>query len=339
MMNNWKNWCEMRLGLEASSSVTHSGSGLLKPGSPKLFVGIERVARRFSVALCTQLEERIQAFFRRRFFASAIMAAALAIGAYPVHAGAIFDHVIKAGAIRIGVPYNLMPQGFVTNEGEWVGFEVDLANELARHMNLKLDKVKITDKTWPAVLSKGQIDAALCRIPHTRHLDSQFDFSEPYFYDSLNILAVKGSFKSPEDLKGSKLAAVQGSAAEKVAMRLLRAAGDTRAEANVVSFPDRPNCFLALTKDKVAGWVDSGVLLLEYASKTSGKFDLIPASENVEAIAVALPQNDSAWRDLVNFTIQDMVSDGSFKKIYEKWFGPGTPYSFPLKRPLDVWPE
>lgn len=270
---------------------------------------------------------------------SAVLTMALAFLPFPLCAGPTFDHVMKEGSVRFGVPYNLTPQGFVTNNGEWVGFEVDLANELARHMNLKVDKIKVTEKTWPLMLSKGQIDAALCRIMHSRHLETQFDFSEPYFYDSLSILAPKGSFKTQEELKGNKLAAVQGSAAEKVAMRLLRAAGDARSEANVVSFPDRPSCFLALTRDKVAGWVDSGVLLLEYASKSSGKLELAPATENVEAIAIALPQNDSAWRDLVNFTIQDMVSDGSFKKIYEKWFGPETPYNFPLKRPLDVWPE
>jgi polar amino acid transport system substrate-binding protein len=253
--------------------------------------------------------------------------------------GPVFDRVMKSGTVRLGVPYNRIPQGFLESSGEWVGFELDLASGLAKHMNLKLQTVKVNDQTWGPMLTRGRIDAALCRITHRRSLENAFDFSVPYFFDSLNILVLKGSFKSAGDLKGSKIAAVQGSPAEKAAMRLLKEAGDQAAEKNVVSFPDRPTCFMALGQGKVAGWVDSGMTLIEYSSRSPGRFQLISASDAVEEVAMALPQDDSAWRDLINFTIQDMAADGSLKKIYDRWFGPETPYAFPAKRSIDVWPE
>ncbi len=254
-------------------------------------------------------------------------------------AAAVYNRITKDGVVRVGVPYNRTPQGFITNDGEWVGFDVDFADELAKHMNLKIEKVKVNDKTWKEMLAKGQIDAALSRITHTRSLDHQFDFSEPYFYDALSVMANKGTFKSSQDLKGFKIAAVQGSKAEKLAMKGLRAAGDENAERNVVSYPDRASCFLALGRDKVAAWVDSGMALLDYAAKSPSKYELISVSDDVEPVAVVLPQDDSAWRDLVNFTIQDMAADGSFKKIYQKWFGPETHFHFPLRRSLEIWPE
>ena len=241
--------------------------------------------------------------------------------------------------VRIGVPHNITPQGFLTPAGEWVGFEVDFASELARHMNLKLERVKVTDKNWASMLSRGLIDAALCRIRHTRSLEAEFDFSVPYFFDSQQMLVLKGMFKSAADLKDKQISAVQGSSAEKTAMRLLREAGDRSAEKNVVSFPDRPSCFMALGREKVSAWLDSGMVLLEYAAKSPGRFELIDASEAVEEVAVALPQDDSAWRDLINFAIQDLAADGSLKKIYDKWFGPDTPYAFPNRRSIEVWHE
>ncbi|MEW6349982.1 MAG: transporter substrate-binding domain-containing protein [Thermodesulfobacteriota bacterium] len=259
--------------------------------------------------------------------------------ASPATAGPVFDRVTKSGKVRVGMPYNLVPQGFVDEQGVWKGFEIDLGHEIARHMNLTLEPVKVNGSTWGRMLSQGRIDAALCRIRHTRSLESSFDFSVPYFFDSLSILAAKGYFKRIEDLKDNRIAAVQGTFAEKEAMRILRKTGDTQAEKNVVSYPDRPSCFLALGKDKVKAWMDSSMILLEYAAKSSNRFEIIRASESFEEVGAALPQDDSAWRDLVNFTLQDMANDGSFKRIYEKWFGPGTSYSFPMGRSLDIWQQ
>jgi polar amino acid transport system substrate-binding protein len=270
---------------------------------------------------------------------AAVAIAALLIPWSAGECGPVFDRVTKSGTVRLGVPYNRIPQGFLKPSGEWVGFEMDLASEIAKHLNLKLETVKVNDQTWGTMLTRGRIDAALCRIKHTRSLENTFDFSVPYFFDSLNILVLKGSFKATEDLKGSKIAAVQGSPSEKTAMRLLKAAGDQMAEKNVVSFPDRPTCFMALGQGKVSGWLDSGMTLIEYSSRSPGRFELVSASDAVEEVAVALPQDDSAWRDLVNFAIQDMAADGSFKKIYDQWFGSDTPYAFPAKRSIDVWPQ
>lgn len=253
--------------------------------------------------------------------------------------GPVFDSVMKRGSVRLGIPYNLRPQGFLTPEGEWLGFEKDLGAELASRMNLKLEPVKVNGQTWKSMLAGGQIDAALCRIRHTRSLDAEFDASIAYFYDSLQMLVTKGNAKTGADLKGLKIAAIQGSPAEKVAMHLLTQAGDPEAQKNVISFPDRPSCFAALGQDKVSGWVDSGMILLEYASRSPGRFELAPVSEKVEPLAIALPQNDSAWRNVINFTIQDMAADGSLAKLYDKWFGPDTPYPFPARRAIEIWPQ
>lgn len=255
------------------------------------------------------------------------------------HAGEVYERVMKAGIIRVGLPYNRVPQGFIKPSGEWVGFELDLAGELARYMNLKLEKVKINDKTWGPMLLSGKIDAAICRIIHSRSLESEVDFSVPYFFDSPHVLIIKGSFKNPGDLKGRKIAAVQGSFFEKTAMRLLKEAGDDSAEKNVVSFPDRPSCFMAVGKEQVVGWLDSGLTLLEYSSKNPDKFQLLAVSSVAEPLGIAVPQNDSGWRDVINFAIQDMAADGSFKKIYDKWFGADTPYPFPFTREIEMWPQ
>lgn len=254
-------------------------------------------------------------------------------------AGETYNRVTKSNVVRIGLPYNRIPQGFVNQSGEWVGFEVDFAQELAKHMGLQLDRVKINDKNWGQALTQGKVDAVLCRIVHRRSLETEFDFSVPYFFDSHNLMVHKDKFKSISDLKGNKIGALQGSISEKSAIKLLTRLGDENAEKNVVSFPDRASISFALGNNKVSAWLDSGMVLMEYVAQSPGRFELLPASDDVQGISIALPLDDSAWRDLINFGIQDMAADGTFKKIYDKWFGPDTAYNFPLKRTIEIWPE
>jgi polar amino acid transport system substrate-binding protein len=256
-----------------------------------------------------------------------------------VEAGPVYDRVTKSGVIRLGVPYNLVPQGFLNAQGEWVGFEVELAEQLAKHLNLRLETTRVNDKTWRSLLAKGMIDGSFCRIRHTRSVDREFDLSEAYFHDTHQILALKGVFRSVNDCKGQKIGVVQGKSSEKAAMKLLRNLGDEQAENNVVSYPDAGSCFMALSKSKVAGWMDSGLTLLEYASRHQGRFEMIEALDNPQGLAIALPSDDSAWRDLVNFALQDMALDGSLDKVFDRWFGLQTPYPFPRRRSLEIWPE
>ncbi|MBI4963345.1 MAG: transporter substrate-binding domain-containing protein [Desulfomonile tiedjei] len=276
---------------------------------------------------------------RARALLTAMAVTSLLMSADLGQCGPVFERVMKSGTIRLGLPYNRVPQGFLKPTGEWVGFEVDLGTEMAKHMNLKLEAVKVNDKTWPTLLAEGRIDAALCRIRHTRSVEGEYDLSVAYFFDSLYALIPKGGLKTISDFKGHKVAAVQGSSAEKTAMRLLKESGDDSAEKNVISYPDRPSCFMALGREKVSAWVDTGTVLLEYASRSPGRFELMPVSQSVEEIAAAMPQDDSAWRDLINFAIQDMAADGSLKKIYDQWFGPETPYPFPSRRSIEIWSE
>ena len=104
---------------------------------------------------------------RTRVILMAIAVVGMIMPADQGQCGPIFSRVMKSGTLRLGVPYNRVPQGFLKPTGEWVGFEVDLGSEMARHMNLKLDAVKVNEKTWPTMLAEGRIDAAL--VPDTPH--------------------------------------------------------------------------------------------------------------------------------------------------------------------------
>jgi polar amino acid transport system substrate-binding protein len=262
----------------------------------------------------------------------------------PCFAGATYDKVSKDGVVRVGMMYNSIPAAYFNDKNEWVGFDVDIAEEVVKRIGasmgkqLKVERVKVNNISRISMLTSNMIDLSVANMTHKRERDKTIDFSITYFFDGQKILAKKGKFKSLKDFKGKKLASQQGTTSEKNAMELLKKMGDPNWQKNVISFQDEPSCFLALQQGKVAGWTTDSTILLGYAAKDPGKYELVGDFFSSEPYGMGLPQDDSAWRDAVNFAIQDIWTDGTYKKIYEKWYGPKTPYYFPLTEKIEMWP-
>jgi len=54
---------------------------------------------------------------------------------------------------------------------------------------------------------------------------------------------------------------------------------------------------------------------------------------------VGMPENDSDWRDAINLILQDMIADGTYRRIYDRWFGPNTSTPWPLIPDApELWP-
>ena len=276
----------------------------------------------------------------KKILAGFLVALVVMTIAGPVFAGATYDKVAKSGVVRVGMMYNSIPAAYFNDKNEWVGFDVDIAEEVVRRIgasmgkDLKAERIKVNNKTRISFLTSDQIDMSVANMTHKRERDRTIDFSITYFFDGQKVLAKKGKFKALKDFKGKKLASMQGTTSEKNAMELLKKLGDPNATKNVISFQDEPSCFLALH----AGWSTDSTILLGYAAKEPGKYELVGDFFSSEPYGIGVPQNDSDWRDAINFAIQDMWADGTYKKIYDKWYGPKTPYYFPLTEEIEMWP-
>ena len=260
------------------------------------------------------------------------------------YAGATYDKVMKDGVVRAGMMYNSIPAAYFNDKNEWVGFDVDIAEEVIKRIGqqmgkeLKVERVKLNNKTRISFLTSGRIDMSTANMTHKRERDRTIDFSITYFFDGQKILAKKGRFAKHEDFVGKKIASMQGTTSEKNAINLLKKLGDANAEKNVISFQDEPSCFLALQQDKVAGWSTDSTILIGFAAKEPGKYELVGNFFSDEPYGIGLPQDDSAWRDAVNFALQDMWSDGKYMEIYNKWYGADTQYYFPMTEKIEMWP-
>ena len=258
--------------------------------------------------------------------------------------GPTYSKVMKEGKVDVGLMYNSIPAAFFNEKNEWVGFDIDVATEVVSRIgqsmgkDLAINKVKVNNKTRISFLTSNRIDLSVANMTHKRERDKSIDFSITYFFDGQKVMTKKGKYQSPKDLLGKRVCAMQGTTSEKNLINLLKSLGDPNAEKNVISYQTAPDCFLALAQGKVEAWSTDSTILLGFAAKQPGKFELIGDFISDEPYGMGLPEDDSKWRDAVNFAIQDIWNDGTYMKIYNKWYGPDTPYYFPMTAKVELWP-
>jgi len=267
-----------------------------------------------------------------------VLAALLVMAASVAFAGPTYDRVMSTKVVKAGMSNQGIPGGFIDENNDWVGFDVDMATEIAKRLGVKLEKVVVNNNTRVSFLQTDppKVDMVLANMTHKRVRDEKIDFSITYFFDGQKFLAKKGVVKDPKDLVNMKVGSMQGTTSIVNATEYLKKLGNTNPK--VIGYDGEIAMFEALRSGRVQAISTDSTILLGYGAKEPGKYELVGEFISDEPYGVGLPQNDSAWRDAVNFAIQDMWKDGTYMTIYNKWFGPDTAYPFPMTEKIELWP-
>lgn len=248
----------------------------------------------------------------------ACLLAAACAGQRPAAPG-VLDAVRAAGAVRIGVKADSPPFG-VERQGTRYGFDVDIAAAIARRLGVEPRFVSVTSADRIPRLIAGDVDMVVASMTQTRERERQVDFSIPYFEDGPAILTKAGSgIAGYVDLGGRRVGVAIGSTTR-------RSLATAAPEVALVELPAIGDLMPALD----AGAVDaiaSDYLILLGLAKASGRpaSYAIPGGRIVsEPYGIALPQDQSAWRDAVNEALMAMWEDGEWERIAASWFGPAS---------------
>jgi len=234
------------------------------------------------------------------------------------------------GYLLVGMRYDLQPFGYVTEEGEVAGFGVDFGRELARRWLGNAWAVQfrqVRSDTAVERLQAGDVDIVITALTHTQEWEAGADFSLPYFVDGQALLvraADATAISSLADLEGRLVGVeVWGEALQAL-------------EASVPFTPtvqpyDRfDEAVAALGRGEVDAVADLrrrlfwGMRMLPETAIV-GQYTSVP-------VALAFPQNDPFFADLVNLTFQEMIVDGTYADLYTRWFAPEPPPS------IERWP-
>ena len=247
----------------------------------------------------------------------------------------VVDKMMQDGYFVAGVKYDAPPFGYRNDEGELVGFEVELMREFARRWfgnTAAVEFVQVTSRDRIPKLIGGDIDIIAATMTHAKDRDLLINFSQTYYLDGQNILVRKDSgLRSGSDderiqaLKGKSIAAVKGSTSIRQFAEFTKTYG---IDLTIAEFEQYDQAVQPLLNGNVDGLTtDRGILIglaqqyPELVVLLDKNFKDLNAEFRDEPYGLGLPKGDHRFRDLVNFTLQEMKEDGTYDLLYRYWFG------------------
>jgi polar amino acid transport system substrate-binding protein len=258
-------------------------------------------------------------------------------GGAAAEAGALAA-VKDRGTVRAGIRFDNPPHSFIDDDGDWVGFDVDIAEAVAKQLGVRLERVRVDELTRISFLQNGKIDMAVASMSHTHEREAEVDFSQTYFWSKQTFLVRKGEFASLEDLVGETVGMDRGSSAIGNWQDWLKANGHDD-DPEIVEFDEKQAAVEAVRQGAIAGWAEDYEILASFATRDPSLTVLSDESIGLKLDGIGVRENDSEMRDAVNAALQRIWTSGEYERIYDRWFGPSADTPVPLQGAVEVWPN
>ena len=220
----------------------------------------------------------------------------------------------------VGFDQNFPPFGYIGDDGEFTGFDLELAAEVAKRLNLEL---KLHPVDWDAKdmeLSSGVIDCIWNGFTITGRED-EYTWSDPYMDNNqVFVTTTESGITSFADLSGKTVAVQVDSSAQK-ALDQAENAELKASFGNLTTVPDYNTAFMDLEAGAVdAIAMDEGVAKYQIAGR-GDEFVILEQVLAPEQYAIGFNKGNTELRDKVQGALMEMVEDGTFAEISQKWFG------------------
>ena len=253
----------------------------------------------------------------------AMLLAAMLVLAVAAPVMAEDDSVAKIqekGTFILGLDDSFEPMGFRDENNEIVGFDIDLAKEVAARLGVELVLQPISWDAKELELSSGNIDCIWNGMSDTPARQESMSLSLDYLNNAMVFLVKDPAFKGREDLVGKKVGVQSGSYAQEL-LEGADFADYYKSLGEVLGYADYPTAIMDLTNGNI-----DAVLIDQVVANYKLK-DLNDASlftiDNLgdDFYAIGFRKEDVALRDKVNEVLKEMAKDGKVAEISTKWFG------------------
>jgi len=198
--------------------------------------------------------------------------------------------------------------------GEMEGFDIDLIKEIAKRAKFKVKFESMQFDGLIAGMTSGRYPIGIAGISITDDRKKSIAFSDPY-YDSGIVLMVSNESKiqSIGDVDGKKIGTRQGSTSQ--------AYLKDKTNAKVEAFPEIVNAYMDVKTGRLdAAFYDLPNVLFFIKQQGGGKVKTTGDVLEGQSYGIAFPKNSDLVDD-VNTALKEIIEDGTYAKIYKKYFG------------------
>lgn len=223
----------------------------------------------------------------------------------------------EGGTLIVGFDQDFPPMGFMGDDGEYTGFDLELAQEAAKRLGLEYKPQPIAWDAKDMELESGNIDCIWNGFTMTGREDG-YTWSEPYMENSqVFVVAGDSGIKSQADLAGKVVECQVDSSAEAA----LKAVPDLTATfAQLLTTADYNTAFMDLEQGAVDAIAMDVIVAGYQISQRNADFVILEDSLAAEEYGIGFKKGNTELRDKVQGALEEMAEDGTLKAISEKWF-------------------
>jgi polar amino acid transport system substrate-binding protein len=242
------------------------------------------------------------------------------------------DTIKKNGKIVIATDASYAPNEFKQN-GQIVGFDIDLGSAIAKKLGVtaSFQDVKF-DNILPALQSK-KYDISLSSFTDNKQREASFDFVT-YFSAGTGMMVKAGNPMKlmPDDLSlcGKRVAVEKGTTQEDELTPKSSAKPDAGARVDKckqggkpapskISLDDQNAANLALGNGRADAVLADSPVAAYAAKESGGKFVISGNAYDTAPYGIAIPKNENDLRDGILKAVKDLISDGTYKQLTDKW--------------------
>lgn len=225
------------------------------------------------------------------------------------------------GTLVVGLDDTFAPMGFRDENGDLVGFDIDLANAVGEKLGVDVEFQPIDWDAKDLELSSGNIDCIWNGMSVTPEREEAYSLSNKYLNNNIILMTLSDSdvdVTSADQLKDLNI----GTQVDSAALEMLE--GNEEYD----SFKDKITTYDSYDTailDLQAGRVDVIAIdqvLGEYKNNNmDGALKVCEYSLGEDAYAIGFRKDDTALRDAVNDAIKELIDDGTAEEISNEWFG------------------
>ena len=227
--------------------------------------------------------------------------------------GSVDSELITSGTLTVGSDIPFPPFEFGKGP-DYQGFDIELVDELAKDLDLK---VKIQDTGFDTIftdVAQGKFDLVASASTITPDRQKTVNFSDPYYEAEQALLVPPDSdIESVDDLSGKTVGAQDGTTGEAYAK-------DETDAGEVRGFPNGPSAISALRAGQVDATIIDQPVAQDALDKGQTGFEIATTIPTGELYGLAMAKKNTALLDAVNNSLEKMKEDGRLADLYQKWF-------------------
>ncbi|WP_438282195.1 ABC transporter substrate-binding protein [Pseudomonas alabamensis] len=227
-------------------------------------------------------------------------------------------NAMAAEKLRMGIEAAYPPFNNKDASGNVVGFDRDIGDALCAKMKVECSVVTSDwDGIIPALNAK-KFDFLVSSLSITEERKQAVDFTDPYYSNKLQFIAPKGvDFKTDKDyLKGKSI----GTQRATLAGTWLE--DNYGSDIDIKLYDTQENAYLDLVAGRIDGILADKYVNYEWLKSKDGQnyeFKGEPVVES-DKIGIAVRKGDDALRTQLNTALKEIIADGTYKKINDKYF-------------------